>query len=109
MVMGLAGPGIKNDCAGEGQQQFTQNRLVLLRTSCFSIISRLTISPGLLGNIVTDLINALPGNSSVNSAQHATIEKNMFSLSAVTSRHVTCVFCDTCPFLGYISDRICSV
>jgi hypothetical protein len=25
MVMGPAGPGIKNDCAGEGQQKFTLN------------------------------------------------------------------------------------
>jgi hypothetical protein len=36
--------------------------------------------------IVTDLINALPGNSSVNTVQHATIEEAAFSVSAVTSR-----------------------
>jgi hypothetical protein len=29
-------------------------------------------------NIVTDLINALPGNSSVNTVQHATIDKTLF-------------------------------
>jgi hypothetical protein len=33
-----------------------------------------------------DLINTLPGNSSVNMVQHATIEKAVFSVSAVTSR-----------------------
>jgi hypothetical protein len=31
-------------------------------------------------HIVTDLINALPGNSSVNAAQHATIEEAVFSV-----------------------------
>jgi hypothetical protein len=36
--------------------------------------------------LVTDLIKALPGNSSVNKVQHATIEEAAFSVSAVTSR-----------------------
>jgi hypothetical protein len=36
-------------------------------------------------NIVTDLINALPGNSSVNTVQHGTTEEAVFSVSAVTS------------------------
>jgi hypothetical protein len=36
-------------------------------------------------NIVMDLINALPGNSSVNTVQHATIEADVFSVSAVMS------------------------
>jgi hypothetical protein len=31
-------------------------------------------------HIVTDLINALPGNSSVNTVQHATIAEAMFSV-----------------------------
>jgi hypothetical protein len=31
-------------------------------------------------NIVTDLMNALPGKSSVNTVQHATIEKAVFSV-----------------------------
>jgi hypothetical protein len=31
-------------------------------------------------DIVTDLINALPGNSSVNTAQHETIEEAVFSV-----------------------------
>jgi hypothetical protein len=35
---------------------------------------------------VTVLINALPGNSSINTAQHATIEEAVFSMSAVTSQ-----------------------
>jgi hypothetical protein len=38
-------------------------------------------------NIVTDLINALPGNSSVNTVQHATIDEAVFSVSAVTSQN----------------------
>jgi hypothetical protein len=37
---------------------------------------------------VRDLINALPGNSSVNTAQHATIADAVLSASAVTSRSV---------------------
>jgi hypothetical protein len=35
-------------------------------------------------HIVTDLINPLPGNSSVNTVQHATIYEAVFSLSMVT-------------------------
>jgi hypothetical protein len=31
-------------------------------------------------NIVTDLINALPRNSSVDTVQHATIEETVFSV-----------------------------
>jgi hypothetical protein len=31
-------------------------------------------------NIITDLINTLPGNSSVNKVQHATIEEAVFSV-----------------------------
>jgi hypothetical protein len=37
-------------------------------------------------NIVTDFINALPGNSSVNTVQHVTVEEAVFSVSAVMSR-----------------------
>jgi hypothetical protein len=33
-------------------------------------------------NILTDLINALPGNSSVNAVQHATIVEAVFSMSS---------------------------
>jgi hypothetical protein len=32
--------------------------------------------------ILTDLINALPGNSSVNTVQHATIDEAVFSMSS---------------------------
>jgi carbon monoxide dehydrogenase subunit G len=38
-------------------------------------------------NIVTDLINALPGNSSVNTVQNATVEEAVFSVSVVTSHN----------------------
>jgi hypothetical protein len=34
----------------------------------------------MLLHIVTDLINALPGNSSVNTVQHATTEEAVFSV-----------------------------
>jgi hypothetical protein len=37
-------------------------------------------------HIVTGLINALPGNSPVNTGQHATIEEVVFSVSAVMSQ-----------------------
>jgi hypothetical protein len=36
--------------------------------------------------IVTNFIDALPGNSSVNTVQQATIEDAVFSVFAVTSR-----------------------
>jgi hypothetical protein len=38
------------------------------------------------GSVITDMINLLPGNSSVNMVQHPTIEEAVFSVSAVTSR-----------------------
>jgi hypothetical protein len=31
MIMVLAGPGTKNDCAAEGQQQFTRNPIQVVR------------------------------------------------------------------------------
>jgi hypothetical protein len=50
--------------------------------------------------IVTDLINALPGNSSVNMAQHGIIEEAVFSVDLtdapidwLDSDHVICVYC----------------
>jgi hypothetical protein len=49
---------------------------------------------------VTDLINALPGNSSVNTVQQATIEEAVFSVHPtdgpidwLDSDHVICVYC----------------
>jgi hypothetical protein len=38
-------------------------------------------------NIVTDLINALPGNSFLNTVQHEIIEEVVFSVSAVTAHN----------------------
>jgi hypothetical protein len=52
--------------------------------------------------ILTDLINALPGNSSVNTVQHATIEEAVFSVSAVTSRSGAWWSSDMC-FLWCVS------
>jgi hypothetical protein len=49
---------------------------------------------------VTDLINALPGNSSVNTVKHATIKEAVFSvdptdspIDCLESDHVVCVYC----------------
>jgi hypothetical protein len=60
--------------------------------------------------IVTDLINALPGNSSVNTAQHATIEEAVFSvvptnapIDWLDSDHVILFTVYPCPFCGCIS------
>jgi hypothetical protein len=57
-----------------------------------------------------DLINALPGYSSVNTVQHAKIEETVFSVDPTVapidwldSDHVTCVSCDACLFHGCIS------
>jgi hypothetical protein len=72
-------------------------------------------SRGTHDNIVTDLINVLPGNSSVNTVQHATIEEAIFSVDPtdepidwLDSDHVICVYCRSMPVRGYISksDRI---
>jgi hypothetical protein len=65
---------------------------------------------------VTDFINALQGNSSVDTVQHATIEEAVFSVGPIDAPrdwlyndHVICVSCEACPFLGYVSDIILSV
>jgi hypothetical protein len=49
-------------------------------------------------NIVTDLMNELPGNSSVNTVQHAAIEEAVFSVNPtdapidwLNSDHVMCL------------------
>jgi hypothetical protein len=49
-------------------------------------------------HIVTDLINALPGNSSANTVQHAMIDEAVFSMSSAPSRGGTMALCN--PFLG---------
>jgi hypothetical protein len=68
-------------------------------------------------NTVTDLIDALPGNSSLNTVQHATIEEAMFSrdpidatINWLDSDHMICVCCRSMfsPWLYKLSDRICS-
>jgi hypothetical protein len=50
--------------------------------------------------IVTDLIHTLPGNSSVNTVQHATIEEAVFSVDPteapidwLDNDHVICIYC----------------
>jgi hypothetical protein len=56
-------------------------------------------------NIATDLINAFPGNSSVNT--NRTIQEAVFSIYPtdastdwLDSVHVICVSCDSCPSLA---------
>jgi hypothetical protein len=56
-------------------------------------------------NIVTDLINVLPGNSSVNTVQRIAIEDSVFSVGPTNmpidwldSDHVICVYCRTMSF-----------
>jgi hypothetical protein len=61
--------------------------------------------------IVTDLINALPGNRSVNTVQQATLEEAVFSVDPTDwqdSDHVICVYCRSMSIPRYISksDRI---
>jgi hypothetical protein len=53
-------------------------------------------------NTVTDLINALPGNSSINTVQHATIEEALFFVDLTDapvewpdSEQVICVYCSS--------------
>jgi hypothetical protein len=47
---------------------------------------------------ITDLINALPGNSSINTVQHATIDEAVFSMSSAPSSGGTTELCK--PFLS---------
>jgi hypothetical protein len=49
--------------------------------------------------LLTDLINALPGNSSVNTVQHATIYEAVFSMSSAPSNSRITGLCN--PFLGH--------
>jgi hypothetical protein len=49
-------------------------------------------------NVVTDLINTLPGNSSVNVVQHATIDEVVFSMSSTLSSGGITGLCN--PFLS---------
>jgi hypothetical protein len=54
-------------------------------------------------HIVMDLINVLPGNISVNTVQHATIDEAVFSMSSAPSSCGTTGLCN--PFLsnGYVN------
>jgi hypothetical protein len=63
-------------------------------------------------NNVTHLTKALPGNSSVNTVQHATIGEAVLSVDPtdalihwLDSDHVICVYCRSMsvPFRGYIT------
>jgi hypothetical protein len=47
---------------------------------------------------VTDFINALPDNSSLNTVQHATIDEALFSVSSAPSSGGTALLCN--PFLS---------
>jgi hypothetical protein len=63
-------------------------------------------------SIVMDLSNAMPGKSSVNTLQHATIEEAVFSLDptdapidCLDSDHMMYFYCRSCQIRGYISRR----
>jgi hypothetical protein len=63
--------------------------------------------------IVLDLVNALPGNSSVNTVQHAVIEEAVLSVDPtdapidwLDSDHVICVSCVACQFHSYITRAV---
>jgi hypothetical protein len=54
----------------------------------------------MINYIVMDLINVLPGNSSLNTVQYATIEEAVFSVDPtdtpidwLDSDHMICVYC----------------
>jgi hypothetical protein len=63
----------------------------------FTTTATRTSNPKCLYNIVTDLINALPGNSSVNTAQHIIIDEAVFSVSSTPNSGGTMGLCN--PFL----------
>jgi hypothetical protein len=82
---------------------------IATETSGTSFINKITYIK------VTDLINVLPGNSSVNTAQHSTIEDAVFPVDPtdapidwLDSDHVICVHCRamSVPRLYKYSDRI---
>jgi hypothetical protein len=51
-------------------------------------------------NIITVLMSALPGNSSVNMVQQATIDEAVFSMSSVQSSGGETGLCNRFPRLG---------
>jgi hypothetical protein len=52
------------------------------------------------GDILTDLFKALPGNSSVNTVQHAIIDEAVFSMSSAPSSGETTGIYSYNPFLS---------
>jgi hypothetical protein len=76
---------------------------ILVKSRVFRVVRQYSSSinhPMFRKNIVMDLINALPGNSTVNTVQHATTEEAVFSVNPtympvdwLDSDHVICVYC----------------
>jgi hypothetical protein len=67
-------------------------------------------------NIVTDLINVLPGDTSVNTVQHATIDEAVFSMSSAprpvllrdkSTRSLTCGMCSLCGLRHSTIEGLC--
>jgi hypothetical protein len=52
---------------------------------------------------IADLINALPGSSPVNAAQHATIQEAVFSMSSASSSCGTTGLCNPCLSNGLVN------
>jgi hypothetical protein len=59
-------------------------------------------------NTVTDLIKALPGNSSVNTVQHATIEEAVFSVDP-TDAPIVWLDSDHVIYLLYVHVRSAAI
>jgi hypothetical protein len=67
-------------------RNFTNSKAPILRyvfIHCSCVIKQYPVGLIHKYNIVTDLINALPGNSSVNTVQYAIIDEAVFSMSSV--------------------------
>jgi hypothetical protein len=61
----------------------------------YNIGVRFRIIASTENHIVTDMINALLGNNSVNTVQHATIDEAVFSMSSAPSSGGTTGLCNS--------------
>jgi hypothetical protein len=74
----------------------TNDSQAFVSWTCRSYWSNLILCGHIIKYIVTVFINALPGNSSVNTAQSRTKEEAVFYVSTVTSRSGGWWSCDMC-------------
>jgi hypothetical protein len=91
-------------------EDYVFNKYVIISCCAYGILLGMSEGKRSIGrtrhrwedDIVTDLINALPGNSSVNTIQHATMEKAVLSVDLtdapidwLDSDHVKCDNCSS--------------